>query len=136
MGTRALTADDEPGHVEVMDGNEAAVHMRYQGRVVALEQRQVGLERRDRGRVRRCGHGTEWGTRGTVRLLNKWQYVARLVLLDLLLEYALQGLANEPLSCGRQLFRYFAAVNLNRFKFRTTANTFRGIVYVIFQGSP
>ena len=40
-----------------MDGNEAAVHMRYQGRVVALEQRQVGLERLDRGRVRRCGHG-------------------------------------------------------------------------------
>ena len=40
-----------------MDGNEAAVHMRYQGRVVALEQRQVGLERRDRGRVRRRGHG-------------------------------------------------------------------------------
>ena len=40
-----------------MDGNEAAVHMRYQGRVVALEQRQVGLERRDRSRVLRCGHG-------------------------------------------------------------------------------
>ena len=78
--------------------------------------------------------GSEWGARGTVRLLKKCRHVARLVLLDLLLEYALQGLANEPLSCGRQLFRYFAAVNLNRFKFRTTANTFRGIVYEFSRG--